>query len=266
MSNMGQFGSRRSLVSPVMPTGEVVATYATYAEAQAAVDVLAKADFPVRQLSIVGNDLKTVERVTGKLSYGRVALGGAASGAWLGIFFGLLFFIFSPTGSSLPFVFAAVLIGAGFGMLFGLVSYALNRRRRDFTSTMQVIATNYQVIVENALVNRARNVLAGQGEASSETAAVPHPSDPPRAFVAPSHQQGAYGESAEPDADADTGAAPSGTDEAGNDPSGATPSGTDAGTDTETDAGTGTGTDAGASGTSPSGTTPAGPSAPGASS
>jgi hypothetical protein len=57
-----------------------------------------------------------------------------------------------------------VLIGAGFGMLFGLVSYAVNRRRRDFTSTMQVIATNYQVIVEAGLVNRARNVLAGQGE------------------------------------------------------------------------------------------------------
>lgn len=180
-----------------------MATYVTYAEAQAAVDVLAKADFPVRQLSIVGNDLKTVESVTGKLSYGRVALGGAASGAWLGIFFGLLFFIFSPTGSSLPFVFAAVLIGAGFGMLFGLVSYALNRRRRDFTSTMQVIATNYQVIVDHALVNKARNMLSGQGVAESETVDVPHPSDPPRAYVAPTYQPGAYGESVPPATSAD---------------------------------------------------------------
>jgi hypothetical protein len=181
-----------------MPTGEVVATYATYAEAQAAVDVLAKADFPVRQLSIVGNDLKTVERVTGKLSWGRVALGGSASGAWLGIFFGLLFFIFSPSSSSLPFVFAAVLIGAGFGMLFGLVSYAVNRRRRDFTSTMQVIATNYQVVVDHALVNKARNVLTGQGVVASAVAEAPHPSDPPRAFVPPTSQQGAYGERTEP--------------------------------------------------------------------
>lgn len=180
-----------------------MATYVTYAEAQAAVDILAKADFPVRQLSIVGNDLKTVESVTGKLSYGRVALGGAASGAWLGIFFGLLFFIFSPTGSSLPFVFAAVLIGAGFGMLFGLVSYALNRRRRDFTSTMQVIATNYQVIVDHALVNKARNMLSGQGVAESETLDVPHPSDPPRAYVAPTYQPGAYGESLPPATSAD---------------------------------------------------------------
>jgi uncharacterized membrane protein len=156
-----------------------MATYNTYAEAQAAVDRLAKGDFPVKQLSIVGNDLKSVERVTGKLTWGRVAVAGAASGAWLGIFFGLLFFLFSPDGSSLPFVFAAVLIGAGFGMMFGLVSYAINRRRRDFTSTMQVIASNYQVIVDEALVHRARNLLTGQGEqvvtAAPAPAATPNP-------------------------------------------------------------------------------------------
>ncbi|GAB3126502.1 YflT domain-containing protein [Glaciibacter psychrotolerans] len=185
MSNMSPFGARRPALFPVLPTGDVVATYATYAEAQAAVDVLAKADFPVRQLSIVGNDLKTVERVTGKLSWGRVALGGAASGAWLGVFFGLLFFIFSPSGSSLPLVVAAVLIGAGLGMMFGLVSYSINRRRRDFTSTMQVIATNYQVIADNALVNKARNLLAGQRVTAEEFAPAPHPSDPPRSFEPP---------------------------------------------------------------------------------
>jgi hypothetical protein len=185
MSNQSPFGGRRQLPFPTMPKGEVVATYETYAEAQAAVDTLAKADFPVRQLSIVGNDLNSVERVTGKLTWGRVALAGAASGAWLGVFFGLLFFIFSPAGAGLPFLFAAVLLGAGFGMLFGLVSYAVNRRRRDFTSTMQVIATNYQVIVDPNLVNRARNVLAGQGDRATD-AAPRHPSDPPRgAFVPP---------------------------------------------------------------------------------
>ena len=179
MSNQSLFGGRGAALFPVLPKGDVLATYETYFEAQAAVDKLAKADFPVKKLSIVGNDLKSVERVTGKLTWGRVALAGAASGAWLGVFFGLLFFIFSPTGAGLPFVLAAVLIGAGFGMLFGVVSYALNRRRRDFTSTMQVIATTYQVIVDAELVNRARNLLAGQAEAALAPAAPPHPSDPP---------------------------------------------------------------------------------------
>lgn len=184
MSNSSPFAGRGQALFPTLPKGEVVATYQTYAEAQGAVDTLAKADFPVKQLSIVGNDLKSVERVTGKLTWGRVALAGAASGAWLGIFFGLLFFIFSPAGAGLPFLFAAVLIGAGFGMMFGLVSYGVNRRRRDFTSTMQVIATNYQVIVEGSLVNRARNALAGHADAS-DTVAAPHPSDPPRAVATP---------------------------------------------------------------------------------
>ncbi|MBB5641870.1 general stress protein [Cryobacterium roopkundense] len=178
MSNQSPFGARGRALPPSLPRGEVLATYETYAEAQAAVDTLAKADFPVKQLSIVGNDLKSVERVTGKLTYGRVALAGAASGAWLGIFFGILFLVFDPTGSSLPFVFAALLIGSGFGMLFGLVSYTVKRSRRDFTSTMQVIAGNYQVIVEVALVNRARNLLAGQGDAAAGPAPR-HPSEPP---------------------------------------------------------------------------------------
>ncbi|TDW30913.1 general stress protein [Cryobacterium psychrophilum] len=177
MTNQSPFGRGGRLLPPALPTGEVLATYKTYAEAQDAVNTLAKLDFPVKELAIVGNDLKSVERVTGKLTYGRVAFGGAASGAWLGIFLGLLLFIFSPTGSSLPFVAAALLIGAGFGMLFALVSYSINRRRRDFTSTKQVIAENYQVIVSIERLNRARNLLHGQGEAVAPPAA--HPSDPP---------------------------------------------------------------------------------------
>ncbi|MCU1446081.1 MAG: hypothetical protein JWP54_1739 [Cryobacterium sp.] len=186
MSNKSPFGPRASALYPVLPKGEILATYETYNEAQLAVDRLAKADFPVKQLAIVGNDLKTVERVTGKLTWSRVALAGAASGAWLGVFFGLLFFVFSPDGAGLPFLFAAVLMGAGFGMLFGLVSYALNRRRKDFTSTMQVIAGNYQVIVDAELLHKARNLLAGQAE--SAAAAAPHPSDPPRSASEPQPQ------------------------------------------------------------------------------
>ena len=112
------------------------------------------------QLSIVGNDLKTVERVTGKLSYGRAALAGAASGAWLGLFFGLVLTIFSPiTPESIGFVGAALLIGAGFGMIFGIVTYAINRRRRDFTSTHQVIARNYQIIIDPELTAKAQQTL-----------------------------------------------------------------------------------------------------------
>ena len=152
------FGSRAPGI-PTLPKGDVLGTYETYLEAQQVVDQLAKADFEVAKLAIVGNDLKTVERVTGKLTYGRAALAGAASGAWFGLFLGLLFFIFSST-PSLAFLGAATLIGAGFGMLFSIANYAISRRRRDFTSTHQVLASNYQIVIDPQLAAKAQALLS----------------------------------------------------------------------------------------------------------
>ncbi len=161
MSNQSPFG-RRPAALPAIPRGDVLGTYETYLEAQAVVDRLSKAEFEVKKLSIVGNDLKTVERVTGKLSYGRAALSGAATGAWFGLFLGLLFFVIGAT-SNIGFLGAAALIGAGSGMLFGIVSYALNRRRRDFTSTHQVLASNYQIIIDPELTAKAQELLRHDG-------------------------------------------------------------------------------------------------------
>ncbi len=144
-----------------VPKGDVLGTYDTYPEAQSVVDRLAKADFAVAQVSIVGNDLKTVERVTRKLSWNRSALEGALSGAWFGLFIGLIFGIFSPT-TTLAFYGAAVLIGAVFGLFFRLITYAINRRTRDFDSTHQVLASNYQVLVGAGHVEAAQDALAKQ--------------------------------------------------------------------------------------------------------
>lgn len=124
------------------------------------VDRLAKADFAVKGLVIVGSDLTTVERVTGRLSYARAALTGAGSGAWLGLFFGLLLFLFSPV-PEFSLILAAALIGAGFGMTFGIASYAINRRRRDFSSTHQVLAGSYRIIIDPSQTAKARQALAG---------------------------------------------------------------------------------------------------------
>lgn len=139
----------------------MLGTYETYLEASAVVDRLSKAEFDVAHLSIVGNDLKTVERVTGKLTYPRAALAGAASGAWLGLFFGLVFTLFSPVSTQLfAYVGAALLIGAGFGAIFGVVGYAITRRSRDFTSTHQVIASNYQIISDPEVTAKAQAALS----------------------------------------------------------------------------------------------------------
>ena len=80
MSNLTP-GRGRGPMLPAPPPGHPIATYRTYLEAQRAVDYLSDEKFPVQHVSIVGTDLKMVERVTGRLTYGRVALAGALSGA-----------------------------------------------------------------------------------------------------------------------------------------------------------------------------------------
>ena len=55
-----------------------LAVYDDYAAAQKAVDFLSDNKFPVEHCMIVGTDLKRIERITGRLTTGRVALGGAA--------------------------------------------------------------------------------------------------------------------------------------------------------------------------------------------
>ncbi|MFB9310573.1 hypothetical protein BJY17_003606 [Agromyces hippuratus] len=171
MSTQSPFGGRVGRAYPILPKGETVASFETYAEAQSAVDALAKAEFPVKELAIVGTDLTSVERITGKLTWSRAAGAGALSGAWFGTFLGLLFFIFAPTGASLGILISAVLIGAGFGMIFSVVSYSVNRRRRDFTSVGQVLATRYAIIAESAHVDRARSVLGVDAPAPERPAA-----------------------------------------------------------------------------------------------
>jgi hypothetical protein len=161
-----QSGQRRGPVIGI-PAGETVASFDDYAGAQAAVDKLATADFPVKRASIVGSDLKSVERITGRMSYGKAAAGGALSGAWLGLFFGLLLIIVAPQ-SGVVFVGAAALIGAAFGMLFNVVTYTVRRRRRDFSSIAQIVATSYAVVVEGELANKARNILGVEPPSTSD--------------------------------------------------------------------------------------------------
>lgn len=166
MSTPTPGNSRRQLPMPELPTGEIISTYDRYEDAKHAVDVLARASFPVQQISILGNDLRSVERVTGRLTYGRVALMGALSGAYLGLFLGLLLFIFQPDNAAIFGVFiAAVVIGAGFGMLFGVLSYGMNRNRRDFSSVMQMVATRYDLITSPELVHPARQTLIEKSQA-----------------------------------------------------------------------------------------------------
>jgi hypothetical protein len=136
-----------------------------YEDAQRAVDFLSDHEFPVEYCMIVGTDLKQVERVTGRLTTGRVALGGLLSGIWLGLFVGLVFSLFGE-GSALGIIASTAVFGALFGVIWALVGYAATRGRRDFTSVTQVVATRYEVLVEHKLAARGRELLTQMPGAS----------------------------------------------------------------------------------------------------
>jgi len=151
----------RQLTLPTPPTGLPVGSYDTYAEAQRAVDYLADERFPVEGVTIVGNDLQLVERVTGRLTWGRAAGAGAASGAWFGILVGLLLGIFASHGAStIAIMLSGLVYGAAFGALFGAMSYAATGGRRDFTSRTQVVAKRYEVLCDSRTAEQARQHLA----------------------------------------------------------------------------------------------------------
>jgi len=148
---------------PTLPSGEQVAAYGTYLEAQKAVDHLADNEFPVQGVTIVGTDLRMVERVTGRLTYSRVAVAGLASGAWFGLFVGLLLSLFATGNQALLPIVPAMAIGAAFGILFSVISYALAGGKRDFTSASQIVAGSYAVLCGSENAHRARALLAGLG-------------------------------------------------------------------------------------------------------
>ena len=144
-----------------IPRGQVIGSYDTYVEAQRAVDYLSDQQFPVQHVSIVGSDLRMVENVLGRLTRGRAALAGAASGAWFGLFVGVLLSLFADNANSFALIVAALLYGAVFGSIFGFVGHALSKGKRDFTSRSKIVASAYEIRCVWAEADRAREVLAG---------------------------------------------------------------------------------------------------------
>jgi hypothetical protein len=134
-------------------------TYDKYADAQKAVDYLSDHEFAVENCMIVGTDLKQVERVTGRLTRGRVIWAGALSGMWMGLFVGLIFAMFDQNSTTAT-VLLTVAFGAAFGVVWAFIGYAATKGRRDFTSVSQVVATRYEVLVEHKFAEQARELLA----------------------------------------------------------------------------------------------------------
>lgn len=157
MSSQANMRTLRSGMTLDFP--QSLGVYDEYTDAQKAVDYLSDQEFPVENCMIVGTDLKQVERVTGRLTTGRVAIGGLLSGVWLGLFVGLIFSLFGE-GSAIGVIASTALFGALFGVIWALAGYAATRGRRDFSSVSQIVATRYEVLVEHKHAAKGRELLA----------------------------------------------------------------------------------------------------------
>ena len=150
-------------LDPASMAWNAVASFSSYDEAQAAVDRLSDDGFPVEHLDIVGSDLRLVERVTGRLTKGRAATAGLASGAWFGLMIGLVIGLFTTGANWFGVVLGGVAIGAVWGALFGYAGHAATRGRRDFSSTKALVAMKYDVIARDGKAEAAKEGLRAAG-------------------------------------------------------------------------------------------------------
>src|SRR3954452_6739390 len=128
MSSQSNMRTPRSGLTLDFP--QSLGVYDRYEDAQKAVDFLSDNEFPVENCMIVGTELKQVERVTGRLTTRRVAVGGLLSGAWLGLFVGLILSLFGNE-NTLVVIASVTVYGALFGVIWALVGYAATRGQRD---------------------------------------------------------------------------------------------------------------------------------------
>lgn len=166
--------------------GETIARYGDYEGAQKAVSKLIEADIPAREISIVWAGLKAVEMVTGRMGWARAAWSGALNGSFLGLMFGAVITLLSPT-LEITVLLGCLLVGVALGMLMQILGYALTRRRRDYTSITAPIAEHYEIAVSGSHVSSARRILGGgdrSGPAAERAPAAPAapqaPLEPPR--------------------------------------------------------------------------------------
>jgi tetrahydromethanopterin S-methyltransferase subunit F len=151
--------------------GQKVASFPDYEAAQKAVSALIAAEIPARDIAIVGQGLRSIERVTGRLGYATAARSGAINGVLLGLLFSAILVIGTPSVPIQAFV-GVVFVGIAIGMLLSIVTYSFVRRRKDFASVMQVVADHYEVTIATDSVQRARQVL-GRQATLEERPAVP---------------------------------------------------------------------------------------------
>ena len=154
------------------PARRTIASYGTYAEAEAAVEYLADRGFPVERIAIVGRDVELVEQVTGRLTYPTAAAHGAAAGALpgalIGWIFGLLDWV-DPLTTGLLLAIYGLIFGAVVGGLLNMAVYAMQRGRRDFASTRAMQPSRYELLADAEVADQAVRELEARGRVGTDT-------------------------------------------------------------------------------------------------
>jgi len=141
--------------------GEMVASSRDYEVAQKTVSKLIAGEVPARDIAIVGQGVRTVERVTGRLGYAAAARSGAINGVLIGLVLSAVM-LFGNSNAPVSLFLGFILIGVALGMVMSLVTYSIVRRRRDFASMTQMLADHYEVRVQAASLAKARQVLGSE--------------------------------------------------------------------------------------------------------
>lgn len=157
--------------------------FSTHESAEGAVRALGESGVPMKNVSIVAQNLQTTEQVQGFITTADVAGAGASTGAWWGGFFGLLFgsaFLWIPgfgplivagwlASSLLGMLEGAAVGAAGGGLVGALMGYGLSKDKAIKYESV-VLASNYLVLMhgDQAQVMTARGVLEGLHAAEIE--------------------------------------------------------------------------------------------------
>jgi hypothetical protein len=158
--------------------GEPVTSVREYEAAQKAVSTLIAGEIPARDIAIVGQGVRTVEKITGKLGYATAARSGAVNGVLIGLLLSAILVIGNPEAPIQLFV-GFVFIGVAIGMIMSLITFAVVRRRRDFASVTQMAADHYEVTVLPGSFAKAREVL-GTGTRTQVVRPPVNLDEPPR--------------------------------------------------------------------------------------
>lgn len=162
-------------------TNSVVGIFNSLGDAEDAVDSLGEGHFPIRQVSVVAQDLSTERQVHGYITTGDIAKTGASAGAWMGGLFGVLLgaaFIWVPGFGPLVVAgpLAASLIGgvegaiagaAGGGLLGVLFGWGISKEH--ILKYEEIVKGGKYLVIANGTEEQVRQAHAILDKTQSET-------------------------------------------------------------------------------------------------